>query len=292
MVFVAALGAALLFALASVLQHRSARRESHDSSMRASLIGRLVKRPVWVMGVGADVGAYILQFIALATGSLVLVQPLLVSGLLFALPLAAALNRRRLHSLEWLGAAGVVVGLAAFLVVANPAPGRDHVSQMTWIVVFLATLVPAAVMLLLAGPGPSPRRAVLLAAATGTAYGLCAALTKATAALLSLGIVHLLTGWETYALLVVGAFTLLTAQSAFQAGPLRDSLPTLTVVDPVVSILIGAVAFGEHISTRGINVGVEVVSLAVMAAGVVLLARSPLVAEVVGEPAAGAPTEA
>src|SRR5579875_63469 len=94
-VTVAALGAALLFALASVLQHRSAERESEEATFRVHHMGRLVLRPVWLAGILADAGGYVLQFIALRQGTLVVVQVLLVSGLLFALPLAAAFNRRR-----------------------------------------------------------------------------------------------------------------------------------------------------------------------------------------------------
>lgn len=282
MVVLAALGSALLYALASVLQHRAATQEPHQHSLRLGLLGRLALRPVWVVGILCDVGGYGLQFVALGHGSLVLVQPLLVSGLLFALPVGAVVNRHRFRALEGAGAGAVVAGLALFLVAANPGPGRGRASDLAWAVTLAATLVPAAVLVVACGPGPSIRRAVTLAAATGLAYGLDAALTKAAAHLLEGGLVRLLLGWQTYALVAVGVASLVVAQSAFQAGPLRASLPTLTVVDPVVSIIVGALAFGEGIATGGIRLPLEVLGMGLLSVGIFLLARSPLVA---GEPA-------
>jgi len=69
---------------------------------------------------------------------------------------------------------------------------------------------------------------------------------------------------------------MVVVQSAFQAGPLRWSLPTLTVVDPVVSVVIGALTLGERISTVGAAPVLEIVGLAAMAWGVFLVARCPL----------------
>ncbi|HZD65593.1 MAG TPA: DMT family transporter [Acidimicrobiales bacterium] len=277
MAIVAALLAALLFALASVLQHRSARQESHEHGMRVGLLARLAVRPVWLVGILADAAALALQFLALAQGSLALVQPLLVSGLLFALPLSAAINRHRLRGADWAGALATVAGLALFLVSADVSPGVTQTSLLTWGVVLAATLVPAGVLVGLAGPGPSVRRAVLLAAATGLAYGLCAALIKATAGLLSQGVVAVLVAWQPYALVAIGAGSLLVGQSAFQAAPLRASLPILTVLDPVVSIVIGTLAFDEDLSGGAVRLALEVLGLVVLTVGVVVLARSPLV---------------
>ena len=128
MVVASALGSALLYALASVLQQRAARAVPPERSMRISLLTTLLARPLWVVGVLADVGGFLLQFYALDRGSLVLVQPLLVSGLLFALPLGAVLSKQRMRAPDWIGAACVMVGLSVFLVVANPDRGTNEAS--------------------------------------------------------------------------------------------------------------------------------------------------------------------
>jgi drug/metabolite transporter (DMT)-like permease len=239
------------------------------------LLVRLVRHPVWVLGLACDGAGYVLQFLALGHGPIVVVQPLLVCGLLFALPMEAAWAGRRLSRSDWLGAALVCAGLALFLVVANPAAGRDNTGAAQWAAILLG--VTAVAGLLTAGSlgdqcGPR-RRAVLLAAAAGVVYGGAAALTKTTAHLLSQGIVPLLTHWQPYVLVVFGVSGMLLAQSAFQAGALDFSLPTMTVVDPVVSIAIGALAFGEAISATPAAVSGEVVGLVAMSAGVWLLAR-------------------
>jgi drug/metabolite transporter (DMT)-like permease len=270
-----ALGAALFYATASVLQQRTAAAESSEHSMRIGLLTRLLRQPLWLVGIGADVGGFVLQFVALEQGTLVLVQPLLVLGLLFALPLGARINGRRLRRADWVGALAVCAGLAVFQAVADPAPGHDFIRSQTWL--FLITAA-GGLGVVLAGLGQrvtGRNRALLLSAGAGTVYGMAAALTKTVGRMLSLDVVRTFAHWQPYALAVVGVGGMLIAQSAFQAGALDVSLPTMTVVDPVVSILIGALAFGEHIAGSAPAVAVEVGSLAVMVAGVYGLARSP-----------------
>src|ERR1700759_3810425 len=114
-----------MYALASVLQQRSAAAQPADQALRLSLLGRLLRTPMWLLGLGCDIAGYILQFVALGHGPIVVVQPLLVCGLLFALPLGAAWAGRRLSRVDWIGAAFVCAGLAIFLAVADPAAGRN-----------------------------------------------------------------------------------------------------------------------------------------------------------------------
>lgn len=280
----AALGSSLLYALASVLQHRSA-VAAKGRPLRIGFVVELAGRPLWIMGMAADAAGYGLQFFALRHGSLVLVQPLLVSGVLFALPLSSALNQRRLTAFEWTGAAAVVAGLSLFLVIGHPGSGGHQVTLLGWILVGVATGVPVIALVGVAARQSSGvLRAVLLACAAGIDYGVAAALTKTTAAHLDRGLVHTLLSWDPYALVACAAVGLVLGQSAFQAGPLRASLPALTVVDPVVSVLIGALAFGEPLSAGGAAPVFEVLGLVVMTLGVTALCRSPIVS---GETGAG-----
>jgi drug/metabolite transporter (DMT)-like permease len=289
MALFASLGAALCYALASVLQQQAAAGQPASRSLRPALLLSLLRRPRWLVGIVADVAGFALQVVALANGSLALVQPLLVSGLLFALPVGAFSARTRLRTLEWLGAVELVAGLSLFLVVANPAEGHPEASAVAWAVTVAATVVPAALLVVLAGPA-GPRRALCLGAATGLLYGLTAALTKASAHLLEEGVVHALTRWELYALVIVGLAGMLTAQSAFQAGSLSSSLPVLTALDPLASIAIGALAFGERLTDRGPAPLLEVLGVAAMVAGIFSLSRSQLVAGV-PEAAPGPPAD-
>jgi drug/metabolite transporter (DMT)-like permease len=272
---IAALGAAVLYALASVLQQWAAAEQPPERALRVGLLVGLVRRRMWLAGIGADIAAFVLQFVALSRGSLVLVQPLLVGGLLFAIPLSVTLHRRRPTAVDWTGSALVVAGLALFLVVAQPSSGRADMSGSAWAALMAATLAAAAVLALAGRARPGPVGAGLLAASGGVVYGLTAALTKVVGHLLNGGVMHALSAWQPYALAVLGLAGMVVVQTAFQAGPLAWSLPTLTVVDPVVSIAIGAFAFGEHVASGPFSTVLEVVGMAAVAAGVFALARSP-----------------
>jgi drug/metabolite transporter (DMT)-like permease len=274
---VSALGSALMYAFASVLQQRGAAAQPADQALRLSLLARLLRNPGWVLGLGCDVLGYFLQFIALGHGPLVVVQPLLVCGLLFALPLGAAWAGRKLGRRDWVAAVMVCAGLAVFLAVANPASGHNNVRPLVWILLLATSGGAVLGLIAMSVRRAAWQRAVLLSAAAGVVYGVTAALTKTSSHLLDRGIILLLVHWQPYALLVAGIGGMVIAQSAFQAGSLDASLPTMSVVDPVVSIMIGALAFGESIADGPADVLAEVVALAAMSAGIFLLARSEAV---------------
>ena len=262
-----------MYALASVLQQRSAAAQPADQALRLSLLGRLLRTRMWLLGLACDVMGYVLQFIALGHGPIVVVQPLLVCGLLFALPLGAAWAGRKLRRVDWVAAVMVCTGLAVFLLVASPQPGHNNIRPVLWLAL-LGSAVALTLLLVASSRGRPPwQRAVLLSGAAGVIYGVTAALTKTSSHLLDGGIVHLLAHWQPYALLIAGVGGMVIGQSAFQAGSLDASLPTMSVVDPIVSIVIGAVAFGESIASGPGDVALEVIALVAMSAGVVLLAR-------------------
>ena len=248
--------------------------------MRWGLLLRLVRNRTWMVGIGLDALAYALQFVALGHGSLVLVQPLLVSGLLFALPLGAWLAGGRMTGRDWWGAVALVVGLSLFLVVASPGKGHDQASARGWIGLFILTGVLAFALVVVA-LGPERRnmrhRATLLAAAAGLVYGVTAALSKALAHLLHVGVGHVVASWELYALIAGGVIGMLLASSAFQAGALDASLPVVTVVDPVASILIGALILGESVTTGPLPTTLELLGLALVIVGVVALSKAEVV---------------
>ncbi len=263
-----------MYALASVLQQRSAAAQPADQALRLSLLGRLLRTPMWLLGLGCDIAGYILQFVALGHGPIVVVQPLLVCGLLFALPLGAALAGRTLRRRDWIAALLVCSGLAVFLLVASPQPGHNNVAPIVWIALLGSAAGVTLALVVASGGRPAWQRAVLLSGAAGVIYGVTAALTKTSSHLLDGGIVHLLIHWQPYALLIAGVGGMVISQSAFQAGSLDASLPTMSVVDPIVSIVIGAVAFGEDIAAGPGEVVLEVIALMAMSTGVFLLARS------------------
>ncbi len=271
------LAAALLYAVTSVLQQSAAVEVAHHRSLRPGLLLDLVRRPRWLLGNVAEVGAVALQFVALRRGSLLLVQTLLVSGLLFALPLGAALQHRRLSTTDWLGTVAVVLGLGVFVGVARPSRGRGIASPAGWAAI-LSLGCGLVVALVVAAPRrPGSGRATFLGAACGVLFGVDAALAKASGHLLNDGVAHAARAWEPYALAALGVLGFLLAQSAFQAGPLAASLPLITALDPVVAALIGVLAFHERLASDAPAVVLQVVAGVAIVAGVWTLARSPLV---------------
>ncbi|MDT7581655.1 MAG: hypothetical protein QOK35_2919 [Pseudonocardiales bacterium] len=264
--------AAALFAVAAAAQQRSA--AAVPDGRGPQLVLTLVRRPLWWVGTLADVGGYVAQAAALGLGSLLLVQPLLVTGLLFALPLGARWAGRRLRRGEWAWSALLVVALAVFVVSGEPTAGVDRAGLREW--------VPAAFVL---GPvlggcllGAAARRgtvrAVLLAVATGVLYGLGAALTKGVVGSLDGGVLALLTSWETYGLVIALVGGTLLQQSAFQAGDLGASLPAVTVGEPVVAVGVGIGVLHERLRVDGAEWMLIGGLVVVMVTATVALARS------------------
>ena len=245
----------------------------HERSLRPGLLVALLRQPRWVVANLVEVGAIALQFLALRRGSLLLVQTLLVSGLLFALPMGAALHRGRLRAGDWLGTVAVVVGLGVFVGVARPTAGHDEASALGWAAVLVLGCGLTVVLVLRAPRRPGPVRATYLGGACGVLFGVNAALAKATGHLMEQGVVHAARAWEPYALAVLGALGFLLSQSAFQAGPLAASLPTITVVDPLASTAFGTTILAERVATDRFGVTMELIAGAITVVGILMLTR-------------------
>jgi drug/metabolite transporter (DMT)-like permease len=273
-----AITAGLAYALASVLQQRAASGQDAELSLRLGLLGRLVRNPLWLVGTTIDLVAYGFEAASLAFGPIVVVQPMLVSGLLWALPLSSIGRPERVTRREWIPAVLLVASLAVFVTVGSPTGDNAFASVPAWLLTGALLAVPIGFAIVAARRAPPHRRALLLAFASGCVYGLTAALTKSTVALLGDGVAAALTHWEPYALLAVGLFGLLLNQSAFQAGHLAASLPAMAVTDPVVGCILGVTLFGERLGAVGlVPVAVTAISVVVMVGATLNLAGSPLV---------------
>ncbi len=268
-----ALIAAFLFACASVAQQTAAAQVPEDRS----LIAALVRSPRWWAGIVGDGGGYLFQVIALALGSVLVVQPLLVSMLLFALPLSAKFSGHRLTRRSWALAIALTAALAVFLVVGNPTEGGTDAPWAQWSVPLITVVVLVAGATAL---GLSPRmdpgwRALLLGTASGALYGVAVAFTKYVTDLLEHGVGHLLGAWQTYALLAAGVVGVYLQQRAFQVGPLSASLPAMTIGEPVVAIFLGMTVLDERLRVSGIGLAVVAAAIVVMLATPIALSRDP-----------------
>ncbi len=265
---VVALVAAVLFALASVLQQRAASEVSDAEAHGTGLIRKLVRRPLWLAGTTTDTLGYVAQAAALGLGSLVLVQPLLATSLLFALPLGAWMARRRLARRDAVWAALLTGGLAVFLIAGEPTAGVDTAPFEDWVVSGGILLAATALALLVAVRRRS-ERAVALAVATGILFGATAALTKSVVSFLDDGLEAILGSWETYALIAVAVAGTYLQQASYQAGSLAETLPPAAVLEPVVGVGLGIAVLQEDLradSGRWLLIGLAAVTMIVATA--------------------------
>jgi drug/metabolite transporter (DMT)-like permease len=269
-----ALLSALLFAIGSVAQQRSASQISTADASGFGLMLALIRRPLWWAGFLGDAGGYLCQAIALGLGSLLLVQPLLVVSLIFALPISARWTGRKLGTPDWIWAGVLTLALAIFMIVGEPTEGVDSASLHDWTYVgaaFGALIALSAVGAMLTHGAV---RASMLAIATGVCFGLAAALTKGVVDQFGDGLLAPFSHFELYALIASGGLGVYFQQEAFQAGSLEASLPAMTVLEPMVAAGVGVAILQEHLRSSGLEIALLGVTVTVMIAGTVALSRS------------------
>jgi hypothetical protein len=273
-----ALLAAALFGVSTALQHRSAGLVSDSSETSERLggfIARTLRHPLWVIGAIADIAGFALHALALRLGPLTVVQPLLVSSIVFAVVLRQLLERRwpRRSELAW--ATALTLGLVLFLAISTPASAAAQPPDP-----LPATVVGVLIGLGVVGFFWGGRRsagnaaAALLGTATGLLYAAVAGLLKEDIGLLNRGVGVLAASWPFYALIAIGALGVVVNQLAYRAGPLSSSLPTIMTVDALVSLVIGASVFDEGFRSGAVDLLGEAAGLALMLAAAVGLSRS------------------
>jgi hypothetical protein len=279
---VLAAGAALLSALAVVLQ-RVAIESAPGSSLSPRLMTHALKKRGWLIGFGLMLGMFVLQASALRFGQLSVVQPVLTTELIFLVAILVTGFHRTVGWREPLGILAIVAGLAGFFTSASPAIGKGQPDSRAWVVVSVVTVVCALGLVASGRAGPRWWRASALGAASAVLFAYNAALTKTltktlTTLLRDGGWAHVFAGWEPYLLALSGASGLFLLQSALHAGPITASRTANVIINPLVSIVIGITAFSERLRAGAGFVTLDVLAVAVLCAGVVMLIRSPLVA--------------
>jgi drug/metabolite transporter (DMT)-like permease len=273
----AGLAAGGCFALSGVLQQQVASGRPPDESMSLRLILDLVRQRRWLVGLGLAVVSYALQALALAFGPLAVVQPLLVTELLFAIPLSARIRGRRIGLREWGGAGAVAGGLALGIAASDPRGGTPLAPVGEWVLVLVSVTVVAAAAALVGRRVSGPLRAALFAASAAVTLGVEAALLQATTRVFEQGPAHGFSSWEPYAMAVASITGLVLVQSAYQAGPLAVSLPIIDTVEPTVAVIIAVTIFGEQVSVSTGALALTAAGLLALLAGILVLDTSPLV---------------
>lgn len=274
----AALAAAACFGVASVLQHRAAREAPRRRVGQVRLMLDLLRQATFRWSLALTGVAFALQVVALKLAPLAVVQPLLVTGLLWYVLVSAWLVGHR-PDLVLIGAAlGSLACLSGFLLLADPKLGTGHLPGLA---TTLSLAIPFGVIVagcLLASVSVLRRwRSLTLALAAGVCYGVTAGLVRSLAPVFRDGLVPVLSRWQPYAILVVGQLGVLLSQHAYQAGRMGSpALTIMTITDPLVSIVVGQVWLGERMRTAVPWAAGEAGVLLVLAGFVYLLAaRAP-----------------
>jgi drug/metabolite transporter (DMT)-like permease len=244
-----ALSSALCIAIGDVLQQRAAHRITETSVGPIALFAILLRNQRWWWGAFLLAASIALQAAALDRGSVLLVQALLMFSVLFALPINARWSHRPVTGAEWSWAALLTAAVTAIVTVGHPQAGRSSAPLGTWAAV-AGVLGPLLVVCVLTGRIRGGALAAgLFALVSGSLWGVFAVLTKEVVARLGDGAWVLTKTPELYAWLLAALGGIVWSQSAFRAGPLTASMPTLQMSQPVVAAVLGIIVLGETLNT-------------------------------------------
>jgi drug/metabolite transporter (DMT)-like permease len=269
-----ALLAAFSNALNVVTQHRASIGDPRHRK-GWNFVRYLVTNPLWLFGWIALAAAFVFQALALHNGTMSVVQPLLVTELVFALVLRRVWIHQDIRAITWWAAALTCVGLALFIAMSEPSGGTADPTGHAWVTAVVATAGAAGVLVVLGLKGSAVRRAALLGAATSVLWALVAAFIKATTdSLTQFGLGGMFAHWPVYALAATGLAAELLNQAALHVGPLSVSQPLIVIVDPIVSIALSVWVYAETFTESVPRLAVGAFAFAGMCVAATVLART------------------
>jgi drug/metabolite transporter (DMT)-like permease len=269
---VLAILAAVCFALAATLWQRAATGLEGVSFRHPKSFAILLTEWVWLLGLAAQIGGVVLQGAALDRGRVAIIQPLLVTTVIWAIPLGYFLSGQRIVRREVFGAGIIVVGLAVFASFGRPAAGVDDAPASDWIMAILVIALASVALIMFANRGSLTLKAAMYGTAAGVLYGLSATLMKPVVEDLHTEGWGVLETWELWVMAAAGLGGFLLQQISLSTGKLVPSVATVSVANPVVSVLLGALILQERLDrTPSWHAVVAVGGLAVALFGAVVI---------------------
>ncbi len=263
-------------ALSVVTQHKAS-ITAPKQSKGWNFVAYLFRNPLWLFGWVALAAAFLFQALALHDGPISVVQPLLVTELVFALVLRSVWVHQTIRAVAWWSAGLTCVALAVFIAAAEPSGGSSEPTSGAWVSAAAAT-VGCVMLLALLGwqwQGSAGRRAALLGASASMLWAFVATLIKATTdTLTEFGVSGMFTHWPVYALAGVGLMAEILNQAALHVGPLSVSQPFIVIVDPLVSIVLSVWIYGETFSADAGRLALGSAAFAAMCGSVIVLTRT------------------
>jgi hypothetical protein len=280
---VAAVASALMLGISSVADQRSTKLVQSRRALSPRILLDLVRQPLWLTALGANLAGFALQVVALSFGSVALVQPILVCDLIFAVLILWLLwrrsgiqrpGRRRETRIVFVGVAATVIGVAGFLAIGRPSSGTTHVSFSVLPPLAVGIVVVVGGCLAVAARNRN-LRPLALALACGINYGVAAFLVKLLTSEFGGGLSDVFTNWPIYVFAVVGPAGFLLNQDAFQQGRfLAPVQAIITTADPVISIALGILWLNVRLRDSPADIAGVIVSLLLMITGIVITANA------------------
>jgi drug/metabolite transporter (DMT)-like permease len=242
-----AIVAAVSFALAATLWQR-ATMGSGVQGGNPKAFAKLLTNWVWLVGLGAQIVGVVLQAAALDRGRVAIIQPLLVTTIIWAMPLGYFLTSQTITRRHIAGAAIIVAGLAIFASFGDPAGGVNDAPISAWLSAFLVLGVVCIGLLLFGRRGGLSLQAGIYGATAGILYGVSATLMKPVVEQLHIdGLVSVLQSWELWVMAIGGLGGFYVQQISLATGRLVTSVATVSVANPVVSVMLGVLVLQERL---------------------------------------------
>lgn len=267
------LASSACYALSYVLQHKGTQASIGEGVENAGF-GRLVRNPIWLIGIVLFGTSFLLHLVALSFGSVSVVQPLIVTELIFIPPFAALISKARIHARDWVAILSVAAGLGIFLIAAAPEEGSKEPSTAVWIITFFVFYAICGLLMLIGSRLPiNPRAAV-----AGTAVGFI----NAALAIFAKGAFEgntgsIFTNPLSYVTIFIAITLVGLTALAFRVGPITTSSPAMIAATPIISVIASVILFGETLNTSPIAIAIIVVCVVVVGAGVYALTQSEAV---------------
>ncbi|KAB1146118.1 hypothetical protein F7R91_17300 [Streptomyces luteolifulvus] len=268
---VCALGAALCFGTATVLQAMAARAAAAEGpatgpAKEATLLLRALRQWRFLAGLALDGLGFLLQIAALRSIPIYTVGAALASSLAVTAVVAARLLKVRLSGGEWAAVGVVCAGLAMLGLASGTEGDRGGSAALEW--AMLGTAVAVLVLGLAGGRLPGRARALVLGLGAGFGFGV---VEVAVRLIDSLAPSALVANPATYALLLGGGAAFLLLTSALQRGSVATATAGMVIGETIGPAAVGVVWLGD--GTREGLAWLAVLGFLVGVAGALALAR-------------------
>jgi drug/metabolite transporter (DMT)-like permease len=280
-----ALVAAVCFALAATLQQLGQFRLAQKGTPVEGVAGllRMLTVPIWLFGTVVLLCGYASQGAALDRGKLVVVQPLMVTTVVWALPLGHWLTNQTIVRRQILGALVVVVGLSLFVLVGDPSSGNSTAATSSLLIASAAVTVVVVGLLIWLRKSTKPTlRAAVLGVCAGLFFGLSTIFAKPVINDLHVSLATAATDWQTWALLGFGFIAFVIQQLSLATGQLAPAMAAVSVANPAISVFLGIVLFNEALTRPPWHVLVALTAFLAALIGATLITMSSQETQVPG----------